>query len=76
MTKNIQDLYNDLINVTLKAGQCIGKRKKYYLVLKVAVSSSENYYPFIALFYSSPIVNTCEIELGELFGYLTNLKTC
>ena len=65
--KNIEFLGQDLVNIALEAGRCVGQLKKHYLVLKVAVSSLESRLPFIVLFYSHLIVSTCEVELGELF---------
>ena len=66
--KNIKLFGQDLIDIILKTGRYVGKPKKYYLVLKVAILSLEGRLPFIALFYPQPIVNTCEIKFGKLFG--------
>ena len=66
--KNIKLLGQDLIDITLKTGQCVEEPKKYYLVLKVAIFSLKDRFPFIALFYPHLMVSTCEIKLGELFG--------
>ena len=65
--KDIKFLDKDLVNGALEAGRGVGQPKRHYLVLDVAVSSPESRFLFIALFYPHPIVNTCEVELGELF---------
>ena len=41
---------------------------KGIMVFKMAVSSLEGHFTFIAFFYPYPIVNTNEIKFGELFG--------
>ena len=66
--KNIKLFDQNLIDVTLEAGWCVRKPKKYYLVLKVAVSNPEDRLPFIALFYLYSMVSTCKVELGKLFS--------
>ena len=65
--KNIKFLSQDLVNIALKAGRCVGQFKKHYLVLELAVSSLESRLPFITLFYPHPMVNTREVKLGESF---------
>ena len=65
--KDIEFLGQDLVNIALEAGRCIGQPKRHYLVLEVAVSSLESRLPFIALFYGHLMVSTCEVELGESF---------
>ena len=68
--ENIKLFGQDLIDITLETGWCVGEPKRHYLVLKVAVLSLEGRFSFIALFYLHPMVSTYEIELGELFGLI------
>ena len=65
--KNIKFLGQDLVNIALETGRCVGQPKRHYVVLEVAVSSPESRFPFIAFFYPHPMVSTCEFKLGELF---------
>ena len=65
--KDIEFLGQDLVNIALEAGRCVGQPKTYYLVLEVAISCPESRLLFIALFYPHPMVSTREIELGESF---------
>ena len=65
--KNIEFLGQDLVNIALEADQCVKQPKKHYLVLEVAVSSSEDRFLFIALFYPYSMIRTHEVKLGELF---------
>ena len=65
--KDIEFFGHDLVDIVLEAGRYVGQHKKHYLVLKVAVSSPESYFLFIALFYPHPMVSTCEVKLGESF---------
>ena len=65
--KNIEFLGQELVNIALEAGRCVGQPKKHYLLFEVAVLSLKSRLLFIVLFYPHPMVNTCEVELGELF---------
>ena len=65
--EDIKFLSQDLVNIALKAGQCVEQPKKYYLILKVAVLSLESCFLFIAFFYPYLMVSTHEVKLGELF---------
>ena len=66
--KNIELSSQDFIDITLETSLYVEKPKNNYLVLEVAISSTEGRILFIALFYPYLIVSTREIELGKLFG--------
>ena len=66
--KNVDLLNQDLIYVTLEAGQYIKESEKHYLLLKMTISSLKSLLPFIALFYLYLMVNTYKIKLSKLFG--------
>ena len=66
--KDIELLSQDLIDVPVETGQYVGEPKKYYLVLKIAVSSLETCFLFIVFFNSYLMVNTRKVKLDELFG--------
>lgn len=66
--EDIELLGQEFVDITLKAGSCFKKPKKYYLVLEMAISSLECCLPFIAFFCPHLIVRTCKIELGKLLG--------
>ena len=65
--KDIEFLGQDLVNIALEAGRCVGQPKRHYLVLEMVILSLESRLLFIALFYLYPIVSTREVELGKLF---------
>ena len=65
--EDIEFLGQNFINIALEASRCVGKPKKHYLVFKVAVSSPEDRFLFIAFFYPHLIVSTCEVKLSKLF---------
>ena len=46
----------NLIDITIKIGQCNQKPKVYHLVLKIDISYSKNGFLFIFLFYTYPMV--------------------
>ncbi len=48
--KNVKLLYQDLVDIALKHGRCVGQSKRYHLVLKIAILSLEGHLPFIAFF--------------------------
>ena len=54
---NIEIFGQDLIDVSLKAGRNIQKAKKYYLILKVAITSLKGRFLLIAFFYSYLVVS-------------------
>lgn len=58
-------LSKDIVNVTLEMGGYIGKAKKHYLVLKLAVSGAENSLPLITFSNSHRIIGTSEILPGK-----------
>ena len=47
----------------MEASQYVWLFKKYYLILKMAISRLENGYSFIGFFYLYLIVNTDELKL-------------
>ena len=49
--ENIEFFDQDLVNIALEAGRCVGQLKKHYPIIEVAVSSPESRLPFIAFFY-------------------------
>ena len=65
--ENIKFLGQDLVNIALETGRCVGQPKRHYLVFVVAISSLESRLPFIALFSPHLMVRICEVKLGELF---------
>ncbi len=46
--KNIKLLYQDLIDVVLEIGWCIGQSKRYHLILEMAIAGFKCCLPFIA----------------------------
>ena len=66
--KNIKLFGQDLIDITLKAGQYVEEPKMHYLVLEVAISSPEGRFLFIVLVYPHPMISTSEIDLDKLFS--------
>ena len=66
--KNIKLFGQDFIDIILETGCCIGKPKRHYLVLEVAVSSLESHFLFVALFYLYLIISIHEVKLDKLFG--------
>ena len=66
--KDIEFFDQDLVNIALEAGRCVGQPKKNYLVLEVAVLNPESRLPFIAFFDSYLMISSRKIELDELFG--------
>ncbi len=63
--KNIELLYQDLVDVTLECSRCIGQLKGYYLILEMTIAGLESYLPFIAFLDPHLMVDIGQIELGE-----------
>ena len=68
--ENIKFFGQDLIDIILETGWYIRELQRHYLVLKVAESSPEGFFPFIAFFYPYLMISTREIELAKLFGLI------
>ena len=68
--KDVKLFGQDLINITLEAGQYVEERKKYYLVLKIAISSLESRFLFNPFFNSLLMVSTYEVELDKFIGMI------
>ncbi len=64
--KNIELLCQDLIDIVLKHGQCVGQSKSHNLVLKVAIASPEGRLLFIAFPNPHSMISIGQIELGEM----------
>ena len=48
--KDIKLFYQNLVDIVLKYGWCIGPAKKHYLILEIAVMGLESHLLFIAFF--------------------------
>ena len=65
--KNIEFFSQNLVNIALEAGPCIGEPKRHYLLFEMAISSLKSRFPFIALFYPHSMVSTHKVKLSKLF---------
>ncbi len=63
--KNVELFYQDLIDVILKYGRCVGQSKRHDLIFKVIIAGLEGRFPFIAFFDSHLIVGISQIELDK-----------
>ncbi len=63
--EDVKFLGQDLVDVTLKRGRCVGQSKRHDLVLEMAVAGPEGRLPFIAFSDPHSMVGVGQIELGE-----------
>ncbi len=63
--EDVELLGQDLVDVTLKRGRCIGQSKRHDLVLKMALAGPEGRLPFVAFPDPHLMVGIGQIELGE-----------
>ncbi len=63
--KNVKFLCQDLVDITLKRGRCVGQSKRHDLVFKVAIAGFEGRFPFITFSDSHLMVSISQIKLGE-----------
>ncbi len=63
--ENVKLLYQDIVDIALKYGRCVGQSKRHDLVFEVAIVGSEGCLPFTA--FSDPylMVGIGEIEFGK-----------
>ncbi len=63
--ENVELHYQDLVDVTLKRGWCVGQSKKHDLIFKVTIAGPEGRLLFIAFFNPHSMVGIGQIELSE-----------
>ncbi len=63
--KNVELLYQDLIDIALERGRCIGQCKRHDLVFEVAITGPESCLPFIAFLDPPSTVGIGQIELSK-----------
>ncbi len=63
--KNVKFFGQDLVDVTLKRGRCVGQSERHDLVLEMAIAGTEGRLPFIAFFDPHLMVGIGQIELDE-----------
>ncbi len=63
--KKIELLCQDLVDVTLKRGWCVGQSKRHDLIFEMAIAGPESRLPFIAFRDPHLMVGIGQIELSE-----------
>ena len=63
--KNIKFFCQNLIDVALKCGQCIGQSKKHYLVLKMIVADLKDRFSSTTFFDPFLMISIGQIELDK-----------
>ena len=64
--KNIKLFCKNLVNIALKICQNVDQSKKYYLILKMAVSNPENFVLLIFFVNFHPMISTHDVKLDKL----------
>ncbi len=64
--ENVEFLDQDLVDVTLKRGWCVGQSERHNLVLEMTIAGSEGRLPFIAFPNPHSMIGIGQIELGEM----------
>ena len=63
--ENVELLCQDLVDITLERGRCIGQSKRHDLVLEVTIAGPEGRFPFIAFLDLHSMVSIGYIQLSE-----------
>ncbi len=63
--KNVKLLCQDLVDIALEYGRCIGQSKRYHLVLEMAIADPEGRLTFVSFFNPHLMVGIGLIALGE-----------
>ena len=66
--KNVELFCQDLVDIALEGGWCIGLSERHNLVLKVAIASFKGRFLFISFPDPHSIVNISQIKLGKLLS--------
>ena len=63
--KDIELFRKDLIDIALEGYRSVGQSKRYYLILKVAVSGLEGSFPLISFANSHLVIGIGEVKLDK-----------
>ena len=63
--KNVKFLFQSLIYIALKYGQCVSQLKKHYLILKKAIAGFNCHLLFISFFNLYLIIDINQVKLSE-----------
>ncbi len=63
--EDVELLDQDLVDVTLKRGRCVGQSERHDLVLEMAIAGPEGRLLFVAFPNPHSMVGIGQIELGE-----------
>ncbi len=63
--ENVELFCQDLIDVALKRGRCVGQSKRHDLIFEVTIAGPKGRLSFIAFSDPYSIVGIDQIELGE-----------
>ncbi len=63
--KDVELLCQDLIDVTLKYGRCVGQSERHDLVLEIAIAGPEGRLLFVSFLNPHSMVGIGQIDLGE-----------
>ncbi len=64
--ENVKLLCQDLVDIALESGRCVGQCKRHHLVLEMAITGPEGRFPLIAFPDPHSMVGISQIELGEM----------
>ena len=63
--KNVEFLYQNLVDIAFEHSQCVGQFKKHHLVLKIAIAGPKDRFPFVSFPNLYSIISIDQIKLGE-----------
>ncbi len=66
--KNAELFCQDLVDIGLERGRCVGQSKKHHLVLKMAIVGFESHLLFVSFPNPHLMVGISQIELGEMLS--------
>ncbi len=66
--KNVELLYQNLVDIVLECGRYVGQFKRHDLIFKVTIVGSEDHLPFIAFPDLHLMVDISQIELDKILS--------
>ena len=66
--KNIKFFCKNLVDVSLEAGGGVGNTERHNLILKMAVTYSEGYFPFVILSNSHSLICIHQVQFSKTLG--------
>ncbi len=64
--KNVELLYQNLVDIALEHGWYVSQSKRHHLILEMAIAGLKGHLPFVSFLNPYSMVDIGQIKLGEI----------